>query len=290
VRGFVAGGYDPTTAMTAARSGSNQALALMPRFSYATHIIHGAAILGVGSMFFFGPIPQDPAYHAFADTRTIAGVDNFWNVLSNLPFLLAGLFGLSRIPRLAVHETRPAYMALCLGVVLVSLGSAFYHLTPSTPSLIWDRLPMTVAFMALFSMLLDERGVLGTTRSTLWPLLTIGLLSAAYWYWTESRGAGDLRPYALVQFLPIALMPAVLLLFRGRYLNTTLLVLSLVFYAIAKALEELDLQVFLATGVLSGHTMKHLAASLAVLCIICAVPARPSANRSFKPKPIRDST
>ncbi len=259
----------------------------MPKFSYATHIIYGAAILAVGAMFFFGPIPQDPAYHAFADTRTIAGVDNFWNVLSNFPFLLAGLYGLSRIPRLAVQETRPAYAALCLGVVLVSLGSAFYHLTPSTPSLVWDRLPMTIAFMALFSLLLDERDVLGTTRSTLWPLLTIGLLSAAYWYWTESRGAGDLRPYALVQFLPIILMPAVLLLFRGRYLNTKLLVLSLTFYGIAKALEELDLQVFQVTGVLSGHTIKHLAASLAVLCTICAVPTKLSANSSFKPQELR---
>jgi hypothetical protein len=146
---------------------------------------------------------------------------------------------------------------------------------------------MTIAFMALFSLLLDERDVLGTTRSTLWPLLTIGLLSAAYWYWTESRGAGDLRPYALVQFLPIILMPAVLLLFRGRYLNTKLLVLSLTFYGIAKALEELDLQVFQVTGVLSGHTIKHLAASLAVLCTICAVPTKLSANSSFKPQELR---
>jgi predicted membrane channel-forming protein YqfA (hemolysin III family) len=261
----------------------------MPKFRYATNIIYGAAIVAVGAMFFFGPIPQDPAYHAFADTRTVAGVGNFWNVLSNFPFLLAGLYGLSRVSRLAVRETRPAYVALCLGVVLVGLGSAFYHLTPSTPSLIWDRLPMTIAFMALFSLILDEREVLGTTRSTLWPLLTIGLLSAAYWYWTESRGAGDLRPYALVQFLPMLLIPAVLLLFRGRYLNAKLLVLSLILYAIAKALEELDLQVFQASEVLSGHTIKHMAASLAVLCIICAVPTRLSPNSSLKPKSPRDS-
>lgn len=148
---------------------------------------------------------------------------------------------------------------------------------------------MTIAFMALFSLLLDERQVLGTTRRTLWPLLAIGLLSAAYWYWTESRGAGDLRPYALVQFLPMLLIPAVLLLFRGRYLNAKLLVLSLILYAIAKALEELDLQVFQASEVLSGHTIKHMAASLAVLCIICAVPTRLSANSSLKPKSPRDS-
>ena len=53
-----------------------------------------------------GPIPQDPAYHAFADTRRIAGIPNFWNVVSNLPFLLAGLYGLARRSRLAVDATR----------------------------------------------------------------------------------------------------------------------------------------------------------------------------------------
>lgn len=260
----------------------------MPKFSCSTRIIVCAAIIAAGAMFLSGPIPQDPAYHAFADTRKIASVGNFWNVLSNFPFLLVGLYGLSRVSRLEVRETRPAYLALCIGTVLVSVGSAFYHLAPSTPSLVWDRLPMTIAFMALFSLLLDEREVLGATRRTLWPLLTIGLLSAAYWYWTESRGTGDLRPYVLVQFLPLLLMPAILLLFRGRYLNTPLLVLSMIFYAIAKALEHFDLQVFQTVGVLSGHTMKHLAASLAALCIICAVPARRDAGSSGR-KAFRDS-
>lgn len=259
----------------------------MPKFPYARSIILGAAIVVCVATLFFGPVPQDLAYHSFADTRTIAGLSNFWNVLSNLPFLLAGLYGLSRISQLAEDETRVAYVALCLGVVLVGLGSAFYHLAPSTPTLLWDRLPMTIAFMAFFSIILDERKVLGTTGRSLWPLLTVGVLSVAYWSWTESRGSGDLRPYALVQFLPILLMPAILLMFRGRYLNTSLLVLALLFYASAKVLEHFDREVFQAIGVLSGHTIKHLAAGSAVLCIICAVPARLSADDSSKPMPLR---
>jgi hypothetical protein len=40
------------------------------------------------------PIPQDPSYHQFADQRTLLGIPNFWNVVSNLPFVLVGAIGL----------------------------------------------------------------------------------------------------------------------------------------------------------------------------------------------------
>ncbi len=218
------------------------------------------------------PIPQDPAYHLFADTRSFAGIVNFGDVLSNLPFLLVGLYGLSRSRRLAEPRCRSAYITLCGGVLLVSLGSAYYHLSPSTPTLLWDRLPMTVAFMALFSLLLEER--VTESRRTLLPLLAAGLASAAYWYWTESRGAGDLRPYILVQFLPIVLIPLILALYPRKYLTNNLLVAALTLYVAAKLFETYDRQVLASIGALSGHTIKHLLAGAATLCIIRAVPAK----------------
>lgn len=232
-------------------------------------LITAAAIVALA---LHGRIPQDPAYHRFADTRAIAGVDNFWNVLSNLPFLLFGLYGLSRRSRLAEPASRNGYTALCIGVLLVGFGSAYYHYAPSSQSLIWDRLPMTVAFMALFSLLLEERQVLGPGAKTLWPLLILGVCSVAYWYWTETRGLGDLRPYVLVQFLPILLIPMILLLFPGKYLKSGFLVSALVLYFAAKGFEQYDRQVFAAIGAVSGHTIKHLVASVAVLCIVLAVP------------------
>ena len=51
---------------------------------------------GIAAAFWFSPIPQDPAYHGFADRRTLFGIPNFWNVFSNLPFVLVGAFGLSQ--------------------------------------------------------------------------------------------------------------------------------------------------------------------------------------------------
>ena len=246
----------------------------MLAYKYRTGILVLITASAIIAMLVFGRIPQDPSYHLFADTREIAGIRNFWNVLSNFSFLLVGLYGLWRRPHLTERKSSSAYTALCIGVLLISIGSAYYHYAPSTPSLIWDRLPMTVAFMALFSLLLDERVILSSRSRTLWPLLATGIGAAAYWYWTEARGFGDLRPYALVQFLPIVLIPTILLLFHGNYLNSPLLVSALVFYFIAKLFEHFDRQVLESIGVLSGHTIKHLLAGIAVLCIILAVPIR----------------
>ncbi len=234
-------------------------------------VITAAAAL---ALLFVGPIPQDPNYHLFADTRTLFGVANFWNVTSSSPFILVGGFGLMRFSRLSQQETSQSYLVMCAGVLLVGLGSAYYHYAPSNASLLWDRLPMTVAFMALFSLLLGERVIQNYNRNPLWLLVAIGVGSALYWAWTESAGHGDLRPYALVQFLPVILMPLILLMYRQRYLNNRLLFSGFILYFTAKVLEHFDGQIFSALGFISGHAGKHVTAAAAVLCIICAVPAR----------------
>jgi hypothetical protein len=56
------------------------------------------------------PIPQDQSYHQFADQRTIFGIPNFWNVVSNLPFLAVGAAGLRRF------RDDPATVVFFLGV------------------------------------------------------------------------------------------------------------------------------------------------------------------------------
>ena len=110
---------------------------------------------------------------------------------------------------------------------------------------------------------------------TLAPLILLGMGSVAYWYWTEAHGAGDLRPYALVQFLPIVLIPIILLLFKSGYLNGALLLWALVLYFVAKIFEQFDYEIFDAIGFVSGHAIKHGVAAIAVLLIIRAVPALP---------------
>lgn len=219
------------------------------------------AAVAVVAAFLHAPIPQDQAYHAFADGRALFGLPNVWDVMSNLVFLVVGAYGLRRSPA----ANRPAYLTLCVGVLLVSLGSAYYHQAPSDGTLLWDRLPMTVAFMGLFALLLEERV---TTFKTLPVLVALGIASALYW-----RETGDLRPYILVQFLPLVLMPVILFLFPRKYLNGRMLMMAVIFYLVAKVLETYDRQVF-SSFVLSGHTLKHLSAGVASFFVIQAVPAK----------------
>lgn len=245
-----------------------------PAQAYKARLLVLVSVLGVVALCFVGPIAQDPAYHHFADARRLFGIDNFWNVVSNVPFLIAGLWGLARYPRLAAPASRDGYRVLCIGTILVGFGSAYYHLAPANGTLLWDRLPMTVAFMALLSLLLRERVTSAHSRLTLWVLVIIGVCSVLYWSWTEAQGKGDLRPYALVQFLPMLLIPLILLMYPQRYIRTRWLVWGFVLYVLAKVLEYFDRGIYVATGCMSGHALKHLAAALAVVCIIAAVAVR----------------
>ena len=225
---------------------------------------------GLAAAFLLPAIPQDPAYHGFADGRAWLGIANVWNVVSNVPFLVVGVYGLGRLSRLQSRALRAAYVVLCLGTALAGVGSACYHLAPSTPTLVYDRLPMTVAFMALFAAVIQDRMSGRTGRALLGPLIVIGLGSVAYWSATELRGQGDLRPYAVVQFLPMLLMPLMLVLYRSTGLRDGWLWAGLGSYGLAKLAEHFDGAVYATGGFVSGHTVKHLLAALAALSMVKA--------------------
>jgi hypothetical protein len=241
------------------------------------NILWAISIVVVASLLFFGRIPQDPDYHNFADTRTLLGVKNFWNIISNLPFLWVGGFGLWR-SRFLNDRYWLDYQVLCVSIFLVGLGSAYYHYDPTTPTLLWDRLPMTIAFMSIFSILLKERVIIDCKLPLTTLLVGSGIASAFYWYWTEMLGVGDLRAYIVVQFLPMLLSPAILLLFDSRYLSNKLLFIALLYYIGAKLFEHFDKEVFALISLLSGHTIKHLLASVTTFYLIIAVPIGKTAN------------
>ena len=54
----------------------------------------GLMVVSLATLPLLPPIAQDPTYHQFADQRTLLGIPNFWNVVSNLPFVLVGAMGL----------------------------------------------------------------------------------------------------------------------------------------------------------------------------------------------------
>jgi len=230
-------------------------------------VVAGGAI---GGMCLVPRIAQDETYHHFADARTIAGIPNFWNVVSNLPFALVGIYGLLMTRRLASRSFWPGYVVFSLSVVGVCLGSAYYHYSPSTPALVWDRLPMSLAFMAVFALVLGERVNPALGRALLGPLLFLGAASVLYWAWTESRGIGDLRPYALVQFLPFVLIALMLLIYPGSRASATWIWWAVLLYVLAKLAEYFDWPIYRVVG-LSGHTFKHLLSATAVLFALFAL-------------------
>ena len=132
--------------------------------------------LGMASL---DPIAQNLAYHSFADTRPLLGIPNFGDVASNLPFLLVGVLGLRLCLRMKSDAVRQAWIALFGGITLVSIGSSYYHWDPTNDTLVWDRLPMTIAFMGLFVALLSENVDRRLARVLLVPALAFGLAANA---------------------------------------------------------------------------------------------------------------
>jgi hypothetical protein len=225
---------------------------------------------------FVPPVAQDPAYHRFADTRPAFGVPNFLNVVSNLPFLVIGLLGFGFLARdgrrggtdaFATPGERRPYWLFFAGVALTAAGSGYYHWQPDNRTLFWDRLPMTLAFMALLASVIGERVSRRAGARLLWPLLGAGVLSAVYWSVTEQRGTGDLRPYGLVQFGSMVLLPLILCLFPARYTGAVYFWLAFGSYGLAKIFESLDHGLLHLTQV-SGHTWKHLASAASAYWIL----------------------
>lgn len=224
------------------------------------------------------PMAQDPAYHLFADQRTLLGIAHFWDTLSNLVFLFMGGLGAWQVMRGApaggMRELRTGYLVFFVGVALIAVGSGYYHLHPTNERLVWDRLPMAISLMAFFSVVIGERIDAAFGRRLLWPLVATGIAAVVYWGVTEARGSGDLRPYVVVQFLPVLLIPVILVLFPPRLAREGYLWATLLTYAAAKVAELYDAEVFHLLGVFSGHTLKHLLAAASAGLFLLALRRR----------------
>src|ERR1700730_5004119 len=227
-------------------------------------------------------IPQPQSYHLFADQRSCVGIPNFGNVRSTLLFAAIGLWGLAFLLRsnsdqraehfLDARERWP-YLFVFAGLLFTALGSSYYHLDPNNARLVWDRLPMTIVFMSMVAAVIAERISL---RAGLWllpVLVLIGLGSVLQWYMSEARGAGDLRLYAAVQVYS-ALVLLIALLFPPSYTRGSDLGVVVALYVLAKVLEILDKPIFDVGRVVSGHTLKHVAAATAGYCILRMIQKR----------------
>jgi len=222
-------------------------------------------------------VSQDQAYHNFADQRNISGIPHFWNVVTNIPFLVLGITGFFKIQKQDLIGVLPdlfkAYLTFFLGLVLTGLGSGYYHLDPSNSTLTGDRMAITISIMSFFVLIIGESISTKTASRLLVPMLFLGLSSVVYWNITEKFGTGDLRFYALVQFLPIFLIP-LMLLFYGSCLSGKRWVLAIILvYCAAKITEIYDHQIYELIG-FSGHSLKHLIASFGAYLFLKGLQVR----------------
>ncbi|MDH3467473.1 MAG: ceramidase [Gammaproteobacteria bacterium] len=238
-----------------------------PNPSMASWMITGVTLTFVIFWLLSEPLHQNPLYHSFADQRSMFGVPHALNVLSNVVFCLAGIWGCTVIAKRTVKFAGISviYMFFFAGIFFTGLGSAYYHWSPDNSTLMWDRLPMSVGFMAFSAVIVSER-CKESLGYKLFPwLLFIGVLSVVYWIWQN-----DLRPYYVVQFGSMLVLPLIIWRFSGP--GTCWLWLTVALYALAKLLELFDHQVLQMTeGVISGHTLKHLAAAAGAFMMVVKI-------------------
>lgn len=220
--------------------------------------------------FFSKPLMTQPqSYHHFADTRMMFGIPNAFDVLSNFFFLVAGALGISEVMKQAKLLTKKSWFWFFLSIILIAPGSAYYHWDPNDSTLVWDRIPMSMGFMALYIALLVEH-ISTPLERYLFPAIALGIISVVVWAVTT-----DLRFYFWVQFSSFVTIPLILLLFKSRYTHKVYFLYALVIYGLAKWTEVKDHEIFHGTGdIVSGHTLKHVLAAIGLATLWWMIKVR----------------
>lgn len=221
------------------------------------------ALMLIAALALSGPIAQPHDYHAFADQRVLFGLERAGDVLSNVGFLLVAAYGFMAWRRASPADpARPAYAVFLAAIGLTALGSGWYHLAPDDARLLWDRLPIAVACAALLAGAVRD-AYPSTAAAMALPLLAVfGIGSVVWWSWT-----GDLRYYLLIQGAPLVLIPVLQWQARAPMAQRTAFFIAIVLYVWAKLFEVADHAILEALDIISGHTIKHVLATLAAFVL-----------------------
>jgi hypothetical protein len=218
-------------------------------------------------------MPQPRAYHLFVDARTCLGIPNFFNAASNLGFLAAGLGMLiflyarrAKFAEMFIERGEPwLFVVLYAATLMVTFGSGYYHLAPDNASLFWDRLPMTLVASAFVGTIIADRF---GARAGVWSLAVLFALSCgalAYWLATQSLAHDNVWPYIATVYGGLAFAVVAMALFPSRYTHARAAWISVAIYIIAMAFDTwLDAPLYAAGAILSGHSLKHLLAAVAL--------------------------
>jgi len=250
------------------------------KLKQAGWMIFGSSFIFIIGLLAVGGVEQPQMYHQFADDRTLLGIPNALDVLSNLIFLFVGGIGLAVVMQMnradEGFQNRFELIILAsifVGITGVFLGSVWYHLQPSDSSMVWDRIPMTIIFASLCSLIIADRLSVELAKKVHFPFIAIGILSVLFWHWS-----GDLRIYIFVKHEPILLILILLVFGTATYDRGIDWLVALWIFFIATALEVADSMIYDLTGVVAGHTLKHLAAGWACWVLLNMVRKRAFIN------------
>lgn len=222
----------------------------------------------------FGPVlPASAHQHTLADQRALWGIPCALDVLSNLPFAIAGLWGLVALRRVAPGMLDAPSRALAslffAGLVCTAAGSALYHWQPQDAGLLWDRLGMVLPFAGLLGLAGASRVSARAGAAAAGTVLLAGPLAVLWW-----SHSGNLLPWAVVQLGGMLVVLALACLPRRDGALALHLGAVMALYALAKLFEAADHAVFEATGqAVSGHSLKHVLAAAAAWPVLAALAA-----------------
>lgn len=240
------------------------------------------------AMLVHGPIAQLAHYHEFADQTVLAGVPHAADVLSNIGFALVACWGILRLWPMqgeAICDAgRHGYRLFLAGLLLTAIGSSLYHLAPDDTRLIGDRIPIALACAGLLAGVRAECLSQPDSRRDALVLGLFAVLSVGWWYFTAQNGDGDLRPYLLLQCLPLILIPLWQFIYRAPRRDRIAFGCALALYVAAKLAELNDHALLAALGVISGHTIKHLLAAGAAAVLVARLVERQHAPQSLLSK------
>lgn len=224
-------------------------------------------LFGLGLMLVavVAPSVEQPAhYHAFADQRSLLGIPHAMDVFSNLPFLLLGLLGLTRLAQVLDPHRRSLALLMCLGLLLTFAGSSVYHLAPNDHSLLYDRLGMLVLFSGILSLATADRLGPAAARGVLLAVALGG--AASLWAWQASD---NLLPWILLQAGGMLVLVSLSFCRAQSGGYGFRLGLCVAWYTLAKLFELTDDHLFHLSGeLLSGHSIKHVLSAAAVLPLL----------------------
>lgn len=193
-------------------------------------------------------VPQ--GYHDFVDKRSLLGIPNFLDVISNLAILLPALYLLQTRKNKSLLSN-----LLILHISLLAITSGYYHLNPSDKTVFWDI--MSIATGSMIVLLI----IINTTTEYNLLLYIFSVFSIIYW-----KKTGDLRLYLLIYIG----VPLYIIAKYYKNNNLQIYLFIMIFCNILVWLTEFnDHYIYKITNnLVSGHTLKHIFAGIGIFYVI----------------------